>query len=348
MKKFGLLFLTALLLIYGYMHTPYAYNYKNVSDSPPPQKVMEKLCIVTGADSNYFEMIVELIESIKATKHYKNVPLCIIDCGLTKKEIEFLKNKYNAWIKDPGWDTPVQKNTPNYYKVVTSKAFHNIHFPGYRYYLWIDGDAWVHNEWALNRTVNLSVEQGWAIAAENLISPLYFLKGIKCIPFWDLMKVLFKYHLNVGLYCIDGQTDYFKKWQNYLKNITYNGQKFMSEEWAANHIYYQNNLSPLMKAENYIPIFSGLPIVSKKDNTLRHPLSYKPIGVLHLVNNKVARGKNSSKYAPLKIKEEKLTWIEWLINLYNARRWNYRKPTLEECKKPGYRCVSICYTNEKQ
>ena len=42
--------------------------------------------IVTLADSKYFELLMELIESIKAHDKNKNVSICVLDAGLTEEQ----------------------------------------------------------------------------------------------------------------------------------------------------------------------------------------------------------------------------------------------------------------------
>ena len=54
---------------------------------------MKSKAIVTLADSNYFELLLELIASIKKHIESKNVSICVLDAGLNEKQIEILKSK---------------------------------------------------------------------------------------------------------------------------------------------------------------------------------------------------------------------------------------------------------------
>ena len=47
---------------------------------------MKKNVIVSVADSNYFELLDELIESIIRFKESKNLAICILDAGLTEDQ----------------------------------------------------------------------------------------------------------------------------------------------------------------------------------------------------------------------------------------------------------------------
>ena len=109
---------------------------------------MKSKAIVTLADSNYFELLLELIASIKKHKESENVSICVLDAGLDEKQIEILKDKIDI-IKKAKWDIEVPS-----YKVVgrewlksqVSRAFLPNYFPEFEKYLWIDCDAWV-NSW---------------------------------------------------------------------------------------------------------------------------------------------------------------------------------------------------------
>ena len=51
---------------------------------------MKKNVIVSLADSNYFELLNELVDSIKSFEQSKDTAICILDAGLiraTKKHI---------------------------------------------------------------------------------------------------------------------------------------------------------------------------------------------------------------------------------------------------------------------
>ena len=54
---------------------------------------MKSKAIVTLADSNYFELLKELIASIKRYKESENVSICVLDAGLTNEQIDIIKDK---------------------------------------------------------------------------------------------------------------------------------------------------------------------------------------------------------------------------------------------------------------
>ena len=54
---------------------------------------MKKNVIVSLADSNYFQLLDELINSIKRFKESSNVAICILDAGLTNEQKKILSQK---------------------------------------------------------------------------------------------------------------------------------------------------------------------------------------------------------------------------------------------------------------
>ena len=109
---------------------------------------MPTRAIVTLADSNYFELLLELIASIKSHKESENVCICILDAGLSEKQLGILKNKSHL-IRKAKWDinVPAHKvKEKEWLKSQVSRAFLPNYFPEFEKYLWIDCDAWI-NSW---------------------------------------------------------------------------------------------------------------------------------------------------------------------------------------------------------
>ena len=71
---------------------------------------MKKNVIVSLADANYFDLLLELVESVKSFKESSEVAICILDAGLTKEQLDDWgcryhdlrvgKPHYDLWIDD--------------------------------------------------------------------------------------------------------------------------------------------------------------------------------------------------------------------------------------------------------
>ena len=64
---------------------------------------MKENTIVSLADSNYFELLNELIDSIKKFDQSKSIAICILDAGLTEEQKKILSVKVDE-IKNAEWD----------------------------------------------------------------------------------------------------------------------------------------------------------------------------------------------------------------------------------------------------
>ena len=67
---------------------------------------MKKNAIISLADSNYFPLLDELINSIKSFKESNDVSICILDAGLTEEQKKDLLNEVDE-IKSAEWDIEV-------------------------------------------------------------------------------------------------------------------------------------------------------------------------------------------------------------------------------------------------
>ena len=67
---------------------------------------MKKNVIVSLADSNYFDLLNELVDSIKQFKESASVAICILDAGLNEDQKKILSTKVDE-IKKAEWDIKV-------------------------------------------------------------------------------------------------------------------------------------------------------------------------------------------------------------------------------------------------
>ena len=100
---------------------------------------MKNNVIVSLADSNYFELLNELIDSIKKFEQSKNVSICILDAGLTEDQKNKLSEKIDE-IKIAEWDIEVPSykvSGKEWLKSLFAMAFLPTILPGYTNHLWI-------------------------------------------------------------------------------------------------------------------------------------------------------------------------------------------------------------------
>ena len=266
---------------------------------------MKNNVIVSLADSNYFELLNELIDSIKKFEQSKNVSICILDAGLTEDQKNKLSEKIDE-IKIAEWDIEVsgyKVSGKEWLKSQVSRAFLPKYFPGYKKYLWIDCDAWV-NDWQSVELYFKACENGklgitqtmgpgykivskvkWIFGKLALIKSQNFKHAINSkIGIDKARKLAFAPHINIGVFSLEHDSSCWKIWQDNLAITLKSGKIFGSEGLAMNISVYIDNIETEFLPLNCNWIASNLlPKFDEEKQTFVEP--YLPnynIGIMHL------------------------------------------------------------------
>ena len=284
---------------------------------------MKSNAIVALADSNYFELLNELILSIKSFQQSKDISICVLDAGLTESQVSKLKDKVDE-IKKANWDIEVSKfkvKGKEWLKSQVSRAFLPEYFPNYEKYLWIDCDAWV-NDWSSVELYFKACDNGklgitqtigpgykilskvkWLFGKIALIKSQNF-KHAKKSGFSNAIsrKLAFAPHINIGVFSLQKNAPCWKIWQDNLRIALKKGNIFGSEGLAINICVYVNNIKTEFLPLNCNWIASNLlPKFDVKNQTFVEPyLPNTKIGIMHLAaglwkNNKDMRIDKSVK-----------------------------------------------------
>ena len=266
---------------------------------------MKSNAIVTLADSNYYELLTELILSIKNFKESENTAICILDAGLTSEQVNDLKKKVDE-VKKANWDIKVSTfkiKDKEWLKSQVSRAFLPDYFPNYEKYLWIDSDAWV-NDWKCIELYFKACEHGklgitqtvgpgykilskvkWLFGKIALIKSQNF-KHAKKSGFSNNIsrKLAFAPHINIGVFSLEKNSPCWKIWQENLEKSLKKGNIFGSEGLAINISVYVNNV----KTE-FLPLYCNwiasnlLPKFDATNKFFVEPyLPNNKIGIMHL------------------------------------------------------------------
>ena len=260
--------------------------------------------IVSLADSNYFELLLELINSIKRFPQSNNISICILDAGLKDNQLDILKKKV-AVIKKAEWDIdlPFYKKNKEWLKSQVSRAFLPKYFPEYEKFLWIDCDAWV-NSWECVENyfkacdnnklgITQSIGPGYRILAKvnwifgkfaSIKTQNYKHAKSSGISENDARKLAFAPHLNIGVFSLKKNSPIWETWQKNLKKTLSKGRVFGSEGLAINISVYIDNVQTefLPISHNWITSHL-LPIYDQQNNIFREPnIPHQEIGIIHL------------------------------------------------------------------
>ena len=184
---------------------------------------MKKNTIVSLADANYYDLLIELIDSIKQFPQSSNIAICILDAGLTEEQKEKLTKKVDE-IKSAEWDIEVPSfkvRGKEWLKSQVSRAFLPKYFPNYEKYLWLDCDAWV-NDWntvdlyfkacdngklGITQTIGpgykITSKVNWLFGKLAIIKSQNFKHAVKSkIGFEKARKLAFAPHINIGVFSL--------------------------------------------------------------------------------------------------------------------------------------------------
>jgi len=266
---------------------------------------MKKNVIVSLADSNYFNLLNELVDSIKSFEKSKDIAICILDAGLSEEQKNILSKKVDE-IKSAEWDIDVpafKVKGREWLKSQVSRAFLPKYFPNYEKYLWIDCDAWV-NDWNSVELYFKACEDGklgitqtlgpgykimskvnWLFGKVAIIKSQNFKHAIKSkIGIRKARKLAFAPHINIGVFSLQKDSPGWVSWQKNLEQTLKSGNIFGSEGLAINMSVYIDELETEFLPLNCNWIASNLlPKFDEIKNTFVEPyLPNYEIGIMHL------------------------------------------------------------------
>ena len=290
---------------------------------------MKENTIVSLADEKYFELLEELIDSIKSFPESKNIAICVLDAGLNQDQIDKIKNKVDE-IKKAEWDIEVSSlkvKGKEWLKSQVSRAFLPKYFPNYKKYLWIDCDAWV-SDWSSVELYFKACDKGklgitqsigpgyrvlskvkWLFGKLAIIKSQNFKHAVSSkINMQKARKIAFAPHINIGVFSLEKSSSVWSVWQNNLKETLKHGRIFGSEGLAINLSVYVDNVDteflPLgcnWIASNVLPKFD-----ESKREFVEPYLPNNKIGIMHLAAGIWKEGKDMRLDKSVKIEIKSL------------------------------------------
>ena len=268
---------------------------------------MKKNTIVSLADANYYDLLIELIDSIKQFPQSSNIAICILDAGLTDEQKKILSSKVDE-IKSAEWDIKVPSLKvlgKEWLKSQVSRAFLPKYFPDYEKYLWIDCDAWV-NDWdtielyfkacennklGITQTMapgyKIMSKASWIFGRLAIIKSQNFKHAISSkIGIENARKLAFAPHINIGVFSLEKNSPCWSTWQKNLEKTLSSGKIFGSEGLAINMSVYIDEIET-----EFLPIKCNwiasnlLPKYDDQKQTFVEPyLPNNTIGIMHLAS----------------------------------------------------------------
>ena len=278
---------------------------------------MKENVIISLADSNYFELLNELVDSIKRFKESNNTAICIMDAGLTDDQKSILARKVDE-IKPADCDIEVPEfkiKGREWLKSQVSRAFLPKYFPNYKKYLWIDADAWVNSWEAIelyfkgceNNKLSIATSAdrayGRVLRAEWFFGSFARIKSqnykhAKSSGFSEKIarQVALKPHLNIGVFALQENAPHWKVWQKNLKIALKAGKIWGSEQIAMNIAIYHDEMDvEILPAYCNWTLIEALKFDIDKDTLVEPYLPNHKIGIVHFAgknNDQIRKNKD--------------------------------------------------------
>lgn len=267
------------------------------SHKTPTPETLAQMCFVTSGSSNqiYFDLLIQQIESIKATVHYANVSICILDAGLTPEQKNILTAHFDhLTIKDPLWDLEMPKGTHPVMKNAISRAFIDLHFPEYRYYMWLQNDSWVQDENSIHDFLYQARINGAGLVLKEdekvWTKHNLFVKSNALYKRYPQSYDTFlnkRRNYTCAVFCIDKKTGFFDTWRQTLKSINefILGHEEVSFVYSVHTCKALTSIKPLDHTHWFGCENHGLPVLGPIPDILYSPSTFKPLGLLSLNND---------------------------------------------------------------
>ncbi len=262
-----------------------------------------KILICSGADHNYFPLLREMIYSVKRFHQSANIEFAVIDGGLAKDDIEWLRGNVQH-IHAPEWPSDIAEKKAGgktYLKSCVCRPWINTYFPGYDLYIWLDADIWVQNWDAMDLYIRGAmagklatsgqVDRGYPRSTRiKFLGPIplklsgfYFSNAKKAFSY-KLAKNLFPYHvLQAGAFAIRGDAPHWKHWQELVLKAVVKGKVFTAEQLTMGVMCHLDGLpvEVLPAWCNWLCEFPP-PLDESKGQFVEPYLPNHPIGLMHI------------------------------------------------------------------
>ena len=285
---------------------------------------MKKNVIVSLADSNYFELLNELVDSIKSFEKSKDTAICILDVGLTEQQKSILSIKVDE-IKPAVWDLKVpaiRVRGKDWLKSMVARVYLPKYFPKYENFIWIDSDAWI-NDWEAielliraTKKEKIGLTQSFAPGYRDIGKVNWIYGGLANIKTQNYKhsknsgfskdicrKIAFAPHINSGVFSLNKNSKIWKIWQDILETAIRKGGIFASEQVALNIAVYHQNIET-----EFLPVRCNwianhlLPKFDESINRFVEPnLPNNKIGIIHLAGGIWVNNKDMRKDSKIKI-----------------------------------------------
>ena len=266
-------------------------------------EILPRVIVVTGADSKYFPLLCDCIQSLRAFPELAEIEIGVIDLGLDAAHHEWLKGQ-SVSVVPLGWDVDLSNypGVPTYFKAMTARPHLPRHFPNHDIIMWLDADIWVQDRAFVKIYLDAAGADGFAVTPEidRAYSILYggqntlrlFHHNVYAQCFGRLVadRLIDFPILNSGAFAIHRSHPIWEEWRKALLRTINTVVLLHSEQAALNYAAY---LSPGLPRPHMLPATANwvcaqaLPKWDPQRKKLVEPnFPHASLGLIHLTGIK--------------------------------------------------------------
>jgi hypothetical protein len=252
----------------------------------------DRVLIVTGADSKYFELVCELIHSIEACCPAP-ITIGFLDFGITTDQSTWLR-AHDVMVKKPVTGLVLGRSTDDHTKMgYLSRPFLRENFPGHSIYVWLDADVWLQRWDGIHALCEGADRTGAAVVPQNESAYRFwpwlwgwqikhFVQGYGPIAgLWLTSRP----HINNGVFALRADAPHWERWRRrYQRAYDQTGIAAPHDQFSLNAAVYLDRLPTIfMPATCNWLVDLATPMWNVQSGMLCAPYHpYMPITALHL------------------------------------------------------------------
>ena len=263
---------------------------------------METILIVSGGDSKYFDLLSELLLSLRRIPNGDKYNLAFLDGGLLANQKLFFTNN-GVVVVDPGWRHPLAEKRcrgRNHLKINIAKLHLDKIFPTYKTIIWLDGDTWLQNDQAIKLLTMVAKKNKFAIVSQasrlqdkhiefrSWIFGLVSLRNILYknakragLPPSIIKKLQAKPTLNAGSYALSVDAPHWERFRFWQDIALKKGRLFTSDQLAMGLTVYEDKM-PFEALPDICNYMGPWRWCTKRKLFIDYFAPYDPVSVVHL------------------------------------------------------------------
>tara|TARA_Y100000389_G_scaffold65861_1_gene61971 strand:+ start:689 stop:1588 length:900 start_codon:yes stop_codon:yes gene_type:complete len=289
--------------------------------------MFDKITIVSGGDTKYFQLLKELAHSVRDKPEGKDINIVFLDGGLSKEDINYFKN-LNINVINPGWCNSLAERRArgrDFLKINIAKLYLDQLIPNTEIIIWVDADAWIQNFEFINLYNLVARKKKLAIVSQasrlqpqhiqyrkwffhqlvELRNILYKNARRSGLKLSEIKSLQARPTLNAGSYALHINAPHWKQFRFWQNEILKKGRLFTSDQLAMGLTIYHDNYS--YEALPDICNYMGPWRYSNEDSVfVDYYAPYNPVSVMHLAGQDLHRSDLDHKVDILDLDDKKM------------------------------------------